>query len=166
MRLLHIAVAFLFSLTALGQTTNIYIGSGTTSNGGTEYPAPYGNWYWGAKHQIIVLASELTAAGMSAGDIYGLGFDVEATNGTQLDGFTIKIGTTTSTEFQWGSQFQTTGLTTVFGPSNYTEINGLNMHSFSSPFNWDGTSNLIIDVCFNNANFTNCLLYTSDAADD
>lgn len=139
----------------MAQTSNIYIGNGTQSNSSTAYPAPYGNWYWGAKHQIIVLASELTAAGMSAGDIYGLGFDVDQANGTQLDGFTIKIGTTTSTQFQWGSNFQTTGLTTVFGPANYTETNGVNMHSFSSPFNWDGTSNLIIDICFNNASFTN-----------
>ncbi len=155
MKLLYLSMALLFSCIGMAQTTNIFVGSGTQSNNNTEYPAPYGNWYWGAKHQIIVLASELSAAGMSAGDIHGLGFDVAQANGVQLDGFTIKIGTTTSTEFIWSSNFQTSGLTTVFGPSNYTETSGVNMHSFSTPFNWDGTSNLIIDICFNNSSFTN-----------
>lgn len=145
----------MLSLSGVAQTTNIYIGTGTQVNNDTEYPAPYGNWYWGAKHQIIVTAAELSAAGMSMGDIYGLGFDVAQANGVALDGFTIKIGTTTSTDFGWGSNFQTSGLTTVFGPSNYTETGGVNMHTFSSPFNWDGSSNLIIDICFNNSNFTN-----------
>lgn len=167
MKLIYLAAAILLSFSGIAQTTNIFIGTGTQSNNSAEYPAPYGNWYWGAKHQIIVLASELTAAGMSAGDIYGLGFDVETANGTQLDGFTIKIGTTTATEFQWGSNFQTSGLTTVFGPSNYTETAGLNMHTFSTPFNWDGTSNLIIDVCFNNANYTgNASTYYTQTAND
>lgn len=155
MKLIYLATLFLISFTGIAQTTNIYIGNGTQSNSSTSYPAPYGNWYWGAKHQIIVLASELTAAGMSAGDIYGLGFDVAQANGSPLDGFTIKIGTTTLTQYSFGSSFQTTGLTTVFGPSNYTETSGVNMHTFSSPYNWDGSSNLIIDICFNNSSFTN-----------
>lgn len=166
MKFLHLIAAIILSFSGIAQTTNIYVGNGTQSNSSSDYPAPYGNWYWGAKHQIIVLASELTAAGMSAGDIYGLGFDVETANGVQLDGFSIKIGTTTSTQFQWGSNFQT-GLTTVFGPSNYTETTGLNMHTFSSPFNWDGTSNLIIDVCFNNTNYTgNASTYYTQTTDD
>lgn len=155
MKLIYFTAALLLSLAGISQTTNIYVGTGTQFNNNTEYPAPYGNWYWGAKHQIIVLASELTAAGMSAGDIYALGFDVAQANGVQLDGFTIKIGTTSSTQFGFGSNFQTTGLTTVYGPSNYTETNGVNMHSFSTPYNWDGSSNLIIDICFNNTSFTN-----------
>lgn len=154
MKLISLAITILISLAGIAQTTNIYIGSGTQSNTNTAYPAPYGNWYMGAKHQIIVLASELSAAGMSAGDISGLGFDVDQFNGTALNSFTIRIATTTSTQFSFGSNFQTTGFTTVFGPSNYTETNGVNMHSFSSPYTWDGVSNLIIETCFNNSSFT------------
>lgn len=144
----------LVSLASYSQVTNIYIGTGTQSNSTTGYPAPYGNWYWGAKHQIIVTAAELSTAGMSAGNILGLGFDVDQANGVALQGFSVAIGTTNLTQFNFSSSFQT-GLTTVFGPSSYTETNGLNMHNFSSPFYWDGTSNLIIQTCFNNTNFTN-----------
>jgi hypothetical protein len=56
------------------------IGSGTIQNGATDYPAPYGNWYWGARHQILILASELNAAGVSAGTINSLAFDVASTD--------------------------------------------------------------------------------------
>ena len=55
-----------------GQT----IGSGTIQNSPTDYPAPYGNWYWGARHQILIRASELQAAGIIAGPITSLSFDV------------------------------------------------------------------------------------------
>lgn len=155
MKSIYLAIAFLISFSGFAQTTNIYIGNGTQANTSTAYPAPYGNWYWGAKHQIIVLASELTSAGMSAGDIYGLGFDVAQANGVALNGLSIKIATTNSTQFNWGANFQTSGFLTVFGPTNYTESAGVNMHTFSTPYNWDGTSNLIIDICFNNSSFTN-----------
>lgn len=56
------------------------IGTGTIQNSGTDYPAPYGNWYWAAKHQILIRASELTAAGLSAGMINSLSFDVASTD--------------------------------------------------------------------------------------
>ena len=59
-----------------GQT----IGTGTIQNSTTDYPAPYGNWYWGSRHQLLVLASELSAAGIVAGDISSLAFDVASTD--------------------------------------------------------------------------------------
>ena len=56
------------------------VGTGTVQNSPTDYPAPYGNWYWGAKHQMLILASELTAAGLTAGNINSLSFDVASTD--------------------------------------------------------------------------------------
>jgi hypothetical protein len=59
----------------------IIIDNGTEQNGNTDYPAPYGNWYWGARHQILIRASELQAAGLSAGLIQNIAFDVVSTIG-------------------------------------------------------------------------------------
>ncbi len=129
----------------------ITIGSGTTTNTNTSYPAPYGNWYWGAKHQFLILASELTAAGMTAGNINSLAFDVAQANGTPLQGFTIAMKLTTSNAV---AGFES-GLTNVFGPQTITEVVGLNNHAFVTPFYWDGTSNLLVETCFNNTAFTN-----------
>jgi len=60
---------------------NFQIGNGTIQNTNTEYPAPYGNWYWGARHQILILASELQAAGVVAGPLSTIAFDVVSTIG-------------------------------------------------------------------------------------
>jgi len=72
----------------------IIVGTGTTANTSGSYPAPYGNWYFGAKHQMLVRASELNAAGAVAGQITGLGFDVVTESTVNLTNFEIKIGTT------------------------------------------------------------------------
>lgn len=136
-------------------TQTITLGTGTTANSNTSYPAPYGNYYHGAKHQMIVRASELNALGMSAGNISSLAFNVENTNGVALNSFSIAIKQTTRTEWNFSSDDFETGLTTVFNNNAYTEVQGWNTHSFSSPFYWDGVSNLIIETCFNNGSFTN-----------
>lgn len=73
------------------KATPITIGTGTTTNTTTTYPAAYGNWYWGARHQFLILASELTAAGMTAGNINSLAFDVAQPQGAPLQGFTIAL---------------------------------------------------------------------------
>lgn len=52
------------------------VGTGEVQNSPYDYPAPYGNWYWGARHQMLILASELTQAGLTAGNITSLAFDV------------------------------------------------------------------------------------------
>lgn len=59
---------------------DVVVGTGQNQNSSTDYPAPYGNWYWCARHQMLVLASELTSAGMNAGFINSLSFDVASTD--------------------------------------------------------------------------------------
>jgi hypothetical protein len=50
------------------------------------------------------------------------------------------------------SSFTTTGLTTVFGPSTVTAYHsGWNTITFATPYNWDGTSNIIVDIRVNGA---------------
>ena len=146
----------------LWSQTTITIGSGSSTNTNTEYPAPYGNWYFGAKHQMLILASELSAQGMTAGDISSLAFNVAAVEGTPLVDLTIKIKNTSSTIV--APTFET-GLTAIYGPQTYTEIAGWNTHVFSSPFYWDGTSNILIETCFNNTTFTgNAQTYMSSTS--
>ncbi len=131
------------------------LGSGTNSNGTTSYPTPYGNWYEGSKHQMLVLASELNSIGITAGDISSLAFNVENANGIALQNFTIRIKEVSRTSWNGSSEDFETGLTTVFSTISFTETNGWNTHAFSTPFTWDGVSNLLIETCFNNSSYTN-----------
>ncbi|MBK9402255.1 MAG: hypothetical protein IPN36_15870 [Bacteroidetes bacterium] len=42
-------------------------------------------------------------------------------------------------------------MTTVYGPIAYTTLSGTNVIALTTPIIWDGTSNLLIQYCFNNA---------------
>jgi len=59
---------------------NVAIGTGNQQNSPFDYPAPYGNWYWAAKNQMVVPASELLAAGLTPGPISSIAFDVVSTD--------------------------------------------------------------------------------------
>ncbi|HML59139.1 MAG TPA: hypothetical protein PKA85_12270, partial [Ferruginibacter sp.] len=130
------------------------LGTGTinnlaTSTGASGYPAPFGNYYEGAKNQFLILASELTAAGLSAGNINSLAFDVVTPQVEPLKNFTIGIKHSALSAL---STIET-GFTNVYSNSSYvpSATGGYdnNTITFSAPFNWDGTSNIIIKVCFN-----------------
>ncbi len=123
------------------------LGTGTTQNTTTSYPCPYGQWYNGTKEQFLILASELNALGMTGGAIHSIAFDVVTPAGASLTNFEIKIGSTNLTSL---SSWVTTGLTSVYSNSSYTTTTGWNTHQFSIPFVWDGTSNIVIETCFDN----------------
>ena len=141
----------IINLSSWCQTTMHTIGTGTVQNTNTSYPTPYGNWYFGAKNQFIIQAPELQAAGMSAGNIYSISFDVVTPAGTILEDFEIGLKLTTNNDVSAGL---TTGFTNVYGPIDYSDISGWNQHDFHTPFYWDGTSNLLIETCFNNTSWT------------
>lgn len=137
-------------------TSLAQVSSGNVLNTTTTYPAPYGNWYGGARHQMLILASELTSAGLSAGYINGMTFQI--TNiGTSapLQNFTIEMMPTSATSI---TTWQTGTFQTVFSNALYTPVVGVNTHNFSNAFYWDGVSNIIVQTCFNNLSFTqNCV---------
>lgn len=129
----------------------VTLGTGTDQNANTGYPAPYGNWYWGAKHQFLVQASELVALGAVAGPISSLAFDVVTANAVALQGFEIKMGHTAQSSLS--SNF-ITNTTAVYSSGSYTETTGWNTHVFQTPFIWNGYDNIVIETCFNNSTYT------------
>ncbi|MHC1774635.1 MAG: GEVED domain-containing protein [Lentimicrobium sp.] len=139
-------------------TTNYYVGAEivSTSNGdvtlgtGTSltnyygYPTAFGNYYYQDWQQLVYTAAELNALGLSAGNITGIKFNcgAPATPAT-VAGYTIRIANTAASVL---TGFTTTGLSVVYGPANYTSAAGWNTITFSNPYYWNGTSNLIIDI--------------------
>jgi hypothetical protein len=139
---------------------------GTTNNAPnttTTYPAPYGNWYWGSRHQMLITAADLTAAGMVPGYLSSLSFEVTNIGTTQpLSSFEIKLGTTTASSL---TAFYTGSMTSVFTAATYMPTVGLNTHTFSTLFFWDGVSDLIVETCHNNTTFTqNCVFRMNNTA--
>jgi len=70
------------------------VGTGTVQNGYYDYPSAYSNWYEGARQQYLFTATELLAAGLSAGNIDSLAFDVIATCPTNFQLFELSLANT------------------------------------------------------------------------
>ncbi|MBA3663118.1 MAG: gliding motility-associated C-terminal domain-containing protein [Bacteroidetes bacterium] len=130
----------------------VIVGAGTTANSSWQTPSPYNKYYYDHHQQIIYRASELQASGVQAGYLTSIGFNVQATNGvTGMTNFTIKMKCTTNTTC---ATFDNTGLTQVFQQASFTPVNGWNTHTFATPYYWDGTSNILIDICRGNTPWT------------
>jgi hypothetical protein len=125
-------------------------GMGTVGAGDFgPYFQPFRSNFEKAKSQYIYLASELKAAGFTAGDITSLAFNVLSKTSTlPYNGFTISLKNTTSTNFATIA-FEA-GATPYF-TANYSTVPGINTFTFNSPFNWNGSSNILLEVCFDNA---------------
>jgi len=128
----------------------VIVGTGTTTNAANAYPTPYGNQYYGTKNQFLIRATDLIAAGVGTGAINSLAFDVSNVNACPaLVNFEIKLKNTSSTGLSTSWE---TGLSSVYLSSSYQPVLGWNSHAFSTPFIWDGVSNILVETCFNNNN--------------
>jgi parallel beta-helix repeat protein len=139
-------------LSSIGISQTITVGTGTDFNSTTSYPTAYGNYWWGARSQFLYRVADLQAAGATAGLINNLAFNVTAINsGVPLEDYVIYIKNTTTNDLTSAWE---TGLTQVYGPIDYTPATGWNQHAFTTPFFWDGVSNIVVEVCFNNTAYT------------
>ena len=128
--------------------TSAQIGSGTIANlNNTNVGSFYGTWWGNSRTQILIRASELNAAGVYAGNLTGLSVNVLVAS-AQVKGFAISLAATVANSIS--GSFATTGFTQVFSSALYTPVVGVNTHTFSTPFAWDGVSNIIVDYCFGN----------------
>jgi hypothetical protein len=141
-----------FSVSIFAQTATI--GSGTTATTSTGSD-PIDGYYESFRYQVVYTAAELTAAGLVANDILtGLGFSIAGDyGGGDLLGYTIKIGNTTATN---SAAHNTDATATVKNPFNYnpavTAAGSFDMITFNSNFTWNGTSNILIDICTDGPN--------------
>lgn len=140
--------AILSTFTSIAQTITIGTGTGTSN---VTTVTPYKTFWEDGRSQFLILASEMISAGApSGGNITNLAFNVTATNAQALNGFTIRIGHTTVTALT--NVFQANGaFTTCFSQNLGATTVGWNTYTFTNQFTWNGTSNLIVEVCFDNA---------------
>lgn len=148
-----------FTTPSIGSTTPFYVSAGSLGVGNVELGAGAtpsisvgqtffpGGW-GGTKTQYIIRASELSQAGLFAGPINSLGFE-PTTSGQTYQGFFVRLGQTTADVST--TTFINTGLTQVYeGPlanNGYLPVaNTVNTLPFTTPFIWDGTSNIIVSI--------------------
>ncbi len=126
---------------------NIQLGTGTAVNSTFAYPAIYGNFYRNTRHQILYTASELIGAGIQPGKISSIAFNITTISGvTTYPNFSIKMKCTNVANLS-SLAFDQTGLTQVYFSPSITITTGWNTYLFPTPYEWDGVSNILIDVC-------------------
>ncbi len=101
----------------------------------------------GARSQFVWTASELTAAGVTAGPICGIELtSLDSVGNIEL--FTVRIGTITGTTVD--KFLKSDNLTTVVR-QNITLDDAPNKIPFSTAFVWNGTSNIVVELSCNSA---------------
>jgi len=119
--------------------------------GTVNWPCPYGGATASSRQQYLYTAAELNAMGVTAGIIDGLGFNVVGLNGVgSLNGYSIKLKCVSPSVTSLSS-ISFSGLTTVFTAKTITPTSGWNMHNFDVNYDYDGVSNLLVDVCWENS---------------
>ncbi len=152
--------------TALAGNTQVaQLGSGTTTNTITQ-ASPVNTYYRRQVAQFVYTAAELNAAGIStANTLSQLGFYVTNQPVYSIPGYTIKIKHTNQTNVN--SSLGTTGWTTVKNAFTYTpNPGGYDMIVFDVPFNWNGTQNIGVEICWSQIQPTwdasgQCRIYTA-----
>jgi hypothetical protein len=125
----------------------IQIGSGTTTNSITT-ASPVNTASRRQVSQMVYTVAEINAAGANGANILSqLGFYVTNEPVYTIPGYTIKIKHTTQNNVS--SSLGTTGWTTVKNGFNYSPAPGnYDMIVFDTPFNWNGTQNIGIEICW------------------
>lgn len=116
---------------------------GTQASTGNDI-TPMGSGKRTGRNQILLKASELKSKGLRYGKITSLSFQVASSNNFPLsNGITIGMKAVTMNQlsaFESGFQEVYNGIGS-FSP-------GWNPLTFTTPFVWDGVSDLLIEVCF------------------
>jgi hypothetical protein len=121
------------------------IGTGSSTLGPFD-KSPYGGNLAAGRYQILYTAAELSAAGITAGYIESIAFNVATAFNAPSASFEISMANVPNSSLT--STFLNPGFTLVYS-TTFTGVAGWNTHNFSTPFYWDGSSNLLIQVCTN-----------------
>jgi hypothetical protein len=145
----------------------IQLGTDTTYDN-IYSPISISPWGKNTHFQQLYSASELNALGVTAASfIDSLAIDVYQAPQLSLPGYSIKIKNTAVASI---NTFDGLGLNQVFSAGTFTPVaGGWNWLHFQTPFFWDGSSNLLIDFCFdtmasNPVGYTGKLRYTQSIA--
>ncbi|MCX6282346.1 MAG: T9SS type A sorting domain-containing protein [Bacteroidetes bacterium] len=121
----------------------VQIGTGTT----LPYNIGFNGYYYKGRTQYLYTAAEMT--GLQCGPITKLAFDFTAIAGGTLYGLKMSMKNTAAAALP-ATDFDQTGFTQVY-LHDYTPAMGNQIFVLDTPFQWDGVSNVVVDICFDNS---------------
>ena len=127
------------------------VGSGSLYNLGDEAgSAPLDAKLSGKKTTWIYKASELTAAGFTAGNFSQFGIYLQKNSTRAFSNLQIKMGHTTRDYLVEGVNAVLVTTSTVKTLASYATVNEWNLFNLDVPFTWDGIRNVAVEICYGN----------------
>ena len=106
-------------------------------------------YYNSMRYQVVYTVAELNAAGITgSSQITRLAWNVTESS-SSLANYTVKMANVTATN---SATHNTTATTTVKNAYTYGVATGYNDIIFDVPFTWNGTSNLLVEICTGTTN--------------
>lgn len=140
--------AMLLITSALSAQT-ITLGEGTEVSSATSGSGlgPVNSFYTDMHYQVVYTAQEIIAAGGAAGVVSQFGFNVATPSDSVLPNYKVGLALTTAVNSETHNP---NNVTTVYN-GNFTSAEGFNMFVSTTSFLWDGTSNILVDICYSGA---------------
>ncbi|MCX6247510.1 MAG: T9SS type A sorting domain-containing protein [Bacteroidetes bacterium] len=126
----------------VGRADN-FVQIGTYMGLDAAYNIPFDGYYYNSRTQYVYLASEM--APLVAGTINKIGFQFYNNGGGYLNPCYIKMKNSAATTL---STFDNSGFTTVWSGNYNPPASGWMTTTLTTPFVWNGTSNIIVEICF------------------
>jgi len=133
---------------AISNHAIINVGNGTHSSA-----YPFSTYYTDGRTQILYLESEIAVSDFSnvPKSISKIGFNVISNSPQLMHGFNIRMQNSAATSL---SGFINSGWTTCYSGTYSVSGTGWKYIELTTPFIWDGTSNLLLEVCFDNTSWS------------
>ena len=147
------------------QTEIIYTGTvsetvGIIGSGSATGTLPFDLTTGMARVQYLINESELTSAGLGAGDITGLRLDLSSL-GSAVNNLRINLKGTTKANLH-PDTLELEGFTNVYYLNTSFVGTGQHQFNFHSGYTWDGVSNLIVELTFDQSSGTNTEVTTDN----
>ncbi|MCE5340065.1 MAG: PASTA domain-containing protein [Planctomycetaceae bacterium] len=119
----------------------------TIGTGAYSWEYPLNTSYYDARTQTIYLAAEIGCEKT----LNSLALDVTTIPGVVMNNFTIRMKHTSRSAYSSLKAWESTGWTVVYQSNQTVSTTGWTTFIFSTPFYYDGTQNLMVDISFNNS---------------
>jgi hypothetical protein len=130
------------------RTDTASLGTGTVGSQAISVNHPFGSEKSTSRTRYLWRSSELISSGITAGNISGMRFKI-LNAGSMLRNLTVRVKPTSMDSLSIDS-IADDGFITVYSKNTQFPSAGWNSLQFKTPANWDGLSNLIVEITFDN----------------
>jgi hypothetical protein len=129
----------------------VSIATSCIGTGSTGVAWPFNTYWHDSRTQMLYTASEIMSNGGGSGSIYQIGFNVTTAQPQEMNGFCIRMQNSSLNSL---TGFVETNWTIVYEGTYQVPGTGWQYITLQNGFNWNGTSNVLIDICYNNTSYT------------